>query len=142
MFNADLEVKQYLNKNKLNRGRTNHNQGCRVTYLKCAHDACPKKLRLLHNLVENEGASTYEIEEVLDTAHNHQVVIPRNRGLSIQQKNVVDLCVDRGQSAPKKVILLNFLSEKLGEILIKEIVTSHADNSRIPTSTRASCSGW
>lgn len=98
-------MKEYLDEKQLTRSRTNHNIGVRVTYLQCSHHGCPKKLRLLHFLVNLEARRRFEIQEVVDTDHNHNVIIPRERGLSVQQKRIIDLCVDRGQSAPKQVYL-------------------------------------
>ena len=102
-FDTDIEVREYVTVNKLARSKTNHNIGSRVTYLKCLFTGCPKKLRIVSNLVEREGVPNFEIEEVVETLHNHQVEVPRDRGLTLRQKSVVDLCVERGQSAPKKV---------------------------------------
>ena len=102
-FDTDIEVKEYVAENNLVGSKTNHSIGSRKTYLRCLFTGCPKKLRIVANLVEREGVPKFEIEEVLETIHNHQVEVPRDRGLSLHQKSVVDLCVERGQSAPKKV---------------------------------------
>jgi hypothetical protein len=93
----DLQVNEYLDENKLTRSRTNHNVGLRVTYLKCGHDGCPKKIRLVHHLIARDALSRYRVQEVAETAHNH-IILPRNRGLTGPQKKVVDNCVERGQS--------------------------------------------
>ena len=103
---SEEEVKKYLLENKLAKSKTNNNIGSRVTYLKCLFSGCPKKLRVVTNLIAREGIPNFEIEEVLTTDHNHQVDVPRDRGLSISQKSIVDLCVDRDQGAPKKVVTI------------------------------------
>ena len=95
-------MKQYLEANQLTKSRTNRNVGVRVTYLKCGHNGCPKRLHLLHQLVDREAVTRFQIQEVVETEHNHNVVIPRERGLTAQQKSVTDLCVERGQRTPKK----------------------------------------
>lgn len=115
-----MQVKQYLNEKQLTRSRTNHDVGVRVTYLKCSHNGCPKKLRLLNFLVNLEARHPYEIQEVVDTAHNHSVIIPRERGLCVQQKIIIDLRVERGQSAPKQVHLK--ISEKSLEKFLKKFI--------------------
>ena len=72
------------------------------------------------NLIVREGIPHFEIEEVLTTDHNHQVDVPRDRGLSIRQKSIVNLCVDRGQGAPKKVVTIqgqNFLNKAVDSYL-------------------------
>ena len=99
-------MKLYLSVNNLAKSKTNNNIGSRVTYLKCLFTGCPKKLRVVTNLIVREGIPNFEIEEVLTTDHNHQVDVPRERGLSNHQKSIVDLCVDRNQGAPKKVVAI------------------------------------
>lgn len=63
---------------------------------------------MVTNLIPTEGVSPYVIEEITDTIHNHQVDLPRNRGLSLEQKAIIKLCVERGQGAPKKVRAAQF----------------------------------
>ena len=104
----DLEVRNFLTEHKLTKSKTNHNIGARVTYLNCSVSGCPKKLRVVTNLIPTEGVSPYVIEEITDTIHNHQVDLPRNRGLSLEQKAIIKLCVERGQGAPKKVRAAQF----------------------------------
>ena len=110
-FLLDLEVTQFLTDEGYTRSRTNHNVGVRVTYLKCSVAGCPKRLRLLRNLTSGGDRPPNEIEEVIDTAHNHQAVINRGRGLSVAQKSIVDLCIERGQAAPKKVKMLELTTK-------------------------------
>lgn len=108
---SDLEVTQFLTDEGFAKSRTNHNVGVRVTYLKCKVAGCPKRLRLLKNMTTNGDRLPYEIEEVVDSSHNHQALINRERGLSLDQKSVVDLCVERGQAAPKKVKMLELTTK-------------------------------
>jgi hypothetical protein len=108
-------VKEYLDEKKLTRSRTNCNVGFQVTYLKCGNDGCPKKFRQVHHLIARDAVSWYRIQEVAETAHNSNVIIPRNRGLTGPQKKVINYCVERGQSTSEEVISLfsNYLQEKL-----------------------------
>ena len=91
-----------------------------MTYLKCLFTGCPKKLRVVTNLIVREVLPNIEIQEVLTTDHNHQLDAPRDRGRSNHQKSIVDLCVDRGQGAPKKVVAIqgqNFLNKAVESCL-------------------------
>lgn len=101
-----------MDENQLTRSRTNHNVGVRVTYLKCGHNGCPKRLRLVHNLVNPEAVSRYKVQEVAETVHNHNVIIPRARGLTVQQKRFIEICVDRGQTTPKEVTPFFWLAKR------------------------------
>ena len=102
-FDTEVEVKSYLQENKLSKCRTNHNIGTRVHYLKCITSGCPYRCRLLENLVYGDEVSRFELEIDPDLEHNHQVDVARERGLTPAQKAVIRLSIERGQAAPKKV---------------------------------------
>ena len=97
------EAKVYIKQNGLSRCRTNHNLDVRVNYLRCSIPGCPFHCRLLENLVHNDMIPHFEIETAPGHDHNHQVEVFRERGLSSAQKVVIQLYIDRGQAAPKKV---------------------------------------
>lgn len=54
----------------------------------------------------NEVIPHYEVEIAPGIDHNHNVEVFRERGLTPAQKIIVQLCIDRGQAAPKKVKLI------------------------------------
>ena len=96
-----VQVKEFVQANRLSRYRTNHNIGVKVTYLKCSVAGCPHYCRLLENL--SHPIPPFEIETTPDFDHNHQVAVPRERGLTDAQKEIIRLSVERNQAAPKKV---------------------------------------
>jgi hypothetical protein len=102
------QVEEYLKEMKLSKFRTNHNFGVRVTYLRCSVAGCPYRCRLSENIDYEGNIPHFEFEVLTDNEHNHQVEIARERGLTIRQKIIIDLSLERGQAAPKKV--LSFIS--------------------------------
>ena len=95
------QVKEFVQAMRLSRYRTNHNLGVEVTYLKCSVAGCPHYCRLLENL--SHPIPPFEIETAPDCDHNHQVEVPCVRGLTVAQKEIIRLSIERGQGAPKKV---------------------------------------
>ena len=93
----------YCTENQLSRCRTNHNVGVRVTSLKCSINGCPKVNRLLTHLNPAEDENKYQLQEIEGQEHNHQAEVAPHRGMTLAQKEVVRLCIERGQSAPKQV---------------------------------------
>jgi hypothetical protein len=87
----------------LSRCRKNHTLGGRVTSMKCSVPNCPVRYRLVTNLCPGDGESPFRLEKLEDVVHNHQVAVEANRGMTDAQKAVVILCIERGQSSPKKV---------------------------------------
>ena len=75
--------------------------------LRCPVPQCPIRFRLVSNLNAAEGVHPFRFEKVEDDIHNHQAEVEPIRGLSDAQKAVVTLCIERGQSAPKKVRQVN-----------------------------------
>lgn len=102
---TDQQVKVYLEEMNLSKYRTNHNIGRRVSYLRCSFTGCPYNCRLIENIAHGDRIPHFEIEIVPALDHNHQVDVGRERGLTTAQKAIVQLCIDRGQAAPKKVFL-------------------------------------
>ena len=72
-------------------------------------------------MLPDENNPPYEIEEVVDSPHNHQAVIIRERGLSLAQKEIIDLCIERGQAAPKKVKIFE-LTTKVFQLICSWII--------------------
>ena len=101
------QVKEYLKEMRLSKFRTNHNFGVRFTYLRCSVAGCPYRCRLKENIDYGGDIPHFEFEILTASEHNHQVDIVRERGLTLQQKNIIDLTLERNQSEPKKV--LNFM---------------------------------
>jgi hypothetical protein len=100
---------------KLSKFRVNHNSGVRVTYLRCSVAACPYRCRLLENLNFDGDIPHFEIEVLIASEHNHQVKIVRERGLTLLQKNIISLSLERGQAAPKKVFDFELLFSTAGQ---------------------------
>jgi hypothetical protein len=98
---TEVEVHQYCTVNLLSRCRTNHNVGVRVTSLKCAFPGCPKWNRLLNLLFPVENQHPYQLQEIEGQVHNAEIV--PHRGMTLAQKEIVRLCIERGQSSPKQV---------------------------------------
>lgn len=128
----------YLTENQLSRCRTNHNVGLRVTSLKCAIRGCPKVNRLLTLLYPLEEQHPYQLQELEGQGHNHQAEVAPHRGMTLAQKEVIRLCIDRGQSAPKKVnktsiysIRRSFLTQRKTFIWLKYSRYLQADSQRI-----------
>ena len=99
------EARAYMEQNGLSRCRTNHNLGVRVNYHRCSIAGCPFQCRLLENVIHDEIVPQFELETAPELDHNHQVEVFRERGLTPAQKAVVQLSINRGQAAPKKVIM-------------------------------------
>ena len=100
---TEAQIYEYCAENQLSRCRTNHNAGLRVTSLKCAIPGCPKVNRLLSIFNPLEDQHPYQLQELEGQAHNHQAEVAPQRGMTSAQKEVVRLCIERGQSAPKQV---------------------------------------
>ena len=93
-------MKEYCSENLLSRGRTNHNIGTRVTYIRCSHYGCEAKLRLIRKM---DGEKyVLEFAEGFDHQHNELQNAP-GRGLSADQKRIILDCYARESSEPKKV---------------------------------------
>ena len=107
------QVKEYLSEMRLSKFRINHNLGVRVTYLRCSVAGCPYRCRLLENInYEGENIPHFEFEVLTASEHNHEVEVARDRGLTLRQKNIIDLSLQRNQAAPKKVLNFMFLIPK------------------------------
>lgn len=57
----------------------------------------------MENLNFDGEVPHFEIEVLATSEHNHQVEIARERGMTVLQKNIINLSIERGQAAPKKV---------------------------------------
>ena len=110
---------------RLSKCRTNHNIGVRINYLRCAVSACPYHCRLLENIAHGDDIPHYELEIAPGLDHNHQVEVARERGLSLAQKTIIQLCIERGQSAPKKVRISNITTFKATFFKIKVLRTKN-----------------
>ena len=108
---------------KLSKFRMNHNIGVRVTYLRCSMAACPYRCRLLENLNFDGEVPHFEIEVLATSEHNHQVEIARERGMTVLQKNIINLSIERGQAAPKKVFNVMLLLLR-GDQRVKIFITN------------------
>ena len=93
----------------LNRGRTNHNFGKRVTYLHCNHEGCNAKLRLTKRLL----VDSVILESAVGYEHHHVLEQVPGRGLSNEQKEIILECYSRDCGAPKKVCITCGFSSKL-----------------------------
>jgi hypothetical protein len=67
--------------------------------LKCAFPGCPKGNRLLNLLF----ASVPTLQVIEGQVHEHNAEIVPHRGMTLAQKEIVRLCIERGQSSPKQV---------------------------------------
>jgi hypothetical protein len=97
-----IESEEMMNhwavENNFSRYKVNHNVGSRVIYFKCRHNGCPMR----HRCVRTFSPTLFFLEHIVGVDHNHNNLAPL-KGLSKGQKNVIDVCIARGDSAPKKV---------------------------------------
>ena len=98
-----MEANAYIANANLSRSRTNHTHGGRVLSLRCSVPLCPIRSRLVSILNAAEGVQPFRLEKVEEDHHNHQAEVEPIRGLSDAQKAILNLCIERGQSAPKMV---------------------------------------
>jgi hypothetical protein len=75
----------------------------RHTSLKCAFPGCPKGNRLLNLLFPVENHHPYQLQVIEGQVHDHNAEIVPHRGMTLAQKEIVRLCIERGQSSPKQV---------------------------------------
>lgn len=97
----------------LSKHRTNHNIGVRATYLRCSIAACLYRCRLLENL-----NFVGDIPQSRQRAQSPGGNCPREGTHS-----VINLSIERGQAAPKKVFNFKLLFVSGGQ-RVKRFVTN------------------
>ena len=100
---VEFEANAHCADNGLSRCRIHYNLGGRVTSLRCSISYCPMRYRLSAYVSPPDGVLPYRLEKVEDAVHSHNHLIAPIRGMTDDQKAVVLLCIERGQSMPKKV---------------------------------------
>ena len=95
---TEHDFDQWAVNNRFAKGRTIHNLGSRALYLRCRHIGCPMRHRCLRTF----NPPTFQVYHIpgLEHDHNNDIVL---KGLTWRQKAIVDACLARGDSAPKKV---------------------------------------
>ena len=106
---TDVQIAPYLQDLGVNVGRVSHTSTAKISYYQCKVGGCRKKYRVV-NLTESPGEEFGEdvdkhfVEEVRGEIHDHLAEGMNLRGLSTEQKNIVNLCERRKLGAPKRVI--------------------------------------
>ena len=108
---SERDFKSWVTDEKLVRGNSNNSFGypktIRSTIYKCSLPGCRKIFKVKESIVEGVSTQHYVVEEETSTDHDHSLDgVPPVRGLSSQQKVVIDECLLHDQRAPKQVLFL------------------------------------
>jgi hypothetical protein len=110
-FDSEPDFRGWATDENLVRGNSNNSIGypetIRSTIYRCSLPGCRKIFKVKEFIVEGVLTQHYVVEEETSTDHDHSLDgVPPLRGLSSQQKVVIDECLLRHQRAPKQVFFL------------------------------------